>query len=276
LGDGGNFKRLNKGGVAIPWTKILTKEQRAGIWRAFDNSAFVWEKKFKKITINYFNDQLEAVFKTFPDAKQLSKSMPMQHKKKVPDPDEILDWTEENKKLLAKLSPGWIAAAEQGYKAATEAFGFDLKFDLIRDEMFKWIDSRGAEQVKRINDTTKEAIRNTLSSGIAGGENIPELRGRVEQVFTDASGYRAEMIARTETHNTVSNGSFLTYGQAGVEKKEYLATMDDRVRDSHAAMDGEIRPINEPFSNGLMFPGDPSGPAEEVINCRCTLLPVVE
>jgi len=34
-------------------------------------------------------------------------------------------------------------------------------------------------------------------------------------------------------------------------------------------MDGETRPFNEPYSNGLMYPGDPGGSAEEVINCRC-------
>lgn len=37
-------------------------------------------------------------------------------------------------------------------------------------------------------------------------------------------------------------------------------------------VDGEIREIDEKFSNGLMFPGDPSGGAAEVVNCRCSLL----
>jgi hypothetical protein len=29
--------------------------------------------------------------------------------------------------------------------------------------------------------------------------------------------------------------------------------------------------INEPFTNGLMYPLDPTGAADEVINCRCVL-----
>ena len=37
-------------------------------------------------------------------------------------------------------------------------------------------------------------------------------------------------------------------------------------------VDGEIRALDEKFSNGLMYPGDPSGSAAEVINCRCVLL----
>ncbi len=48
--------------------------------------------------------------------------------------------------------------------------------------------------------------------------------------------------------------------------------MDKKTRPSHQRVDGEIREIDERFSNGLMFPGDPEGSAGEVINCRCVLL----
>lgn len=51
--------------------------------------------------------------------------------------------------------------------------------------------------------------------------------------------------------------------------KQWDATLDGRTRPSHARIDGEIRETDEKHSNGLMFPGDPSGPAEEVIFCRC-------
>ncbi|GAF85937.1 unnamed protein product, partial [marine sediment metagenome] len=64
-------------------------------------------------------------------------------------------------------------------------------------------------------------------------------------------------------------GSYQAYKQSGVvERKQWLATMDDRVRDEHAAMNGEKVGLDESFSNGLMFPGEP--------NCRCTVLPVIE
>lgn len=42
-------------------------------------------------------------------------------------------------------------------------------------------------------------------------------------------------------------------------------------RDWHMDMDGERQPLDKPFSNGLMSPGDPSGPAYENINCHCWL-----
>jgi uncharacterized protein with gpF-like domain len=67
------------------------------------------------------------------------------------------------------------------------------------------------------------------------------------------------------------------YKQSGVvQKKEWLSSKDDKVRDSHAMVDGEQVLIDQPFSNGMMFPGDPAAPPEMSINDRCTVLPVVE
>jgi hypothetical protein len=54
--------------------------------------------------------------------------------------------------------------------------------------------------------------------------------------------------------------------------KQWDAALDSRTRESHVAVDGEIRELDEAFSNGLMFPGDPAGGAAEVVNCRCALL----
>jgi uncharacterized protein with gpF-like domain len=54
----------------------------------------------------------------------------------------------------------------------------------------------------------------------------------------------------------------------------WLSMRDEKVRDSHRAIDGEVRNLGEQFSNGLLFPHDPNGPADEVVNCRCDLLAV--
>ncbi len=73
-------------------------------------------------------------------------------------------------------------------------------------------------------------------------------------------------------------GSTATYKSAGVEQKEYLAVQDDRTRDAHAEADGQIVGIDESFivdGEELQYPGDPSGDAGNVINCRCSILPVI-
>jgi hypothetical protein len=54
--------------------------------------------------------------------------------------------------------------------------------------------------------------------------------------------------------------------------KQWDSTLDGRTRESHQKLDGEIREVEEKFSNGLLYPGDSSGRAAEVINCRCALM----
>ncbi len=102
-----------------------------------------------------------------------------------------------------------------------------------------------------------------------------------QQVAQQLAGYtnigfnNAVRIARTEGHRVQCQSGMDACYKArdrGAEvAKQWDAALDARTRDSHAKVDGEIRELDKPFSNGLMFPGDPSGPAAEVINCRCAL-----
>jgi hypothetical protein len=50
---------------------------------------------------------------------------------------------------------------------------------------------------------------------------------------------------------------------------------DERVRHSHAAMNNQVQPLEQPFisgnGNALMYPADPSAPDDEVYGCRCSL-----
>ena len=55
-------------------------------------------------------------------------------------------------------------------------------------------------------------------------------------------------------------------------RARWMATLDSRTRDSHRQLDGEVVGDDGKFSNGLRYPGDPTGPASEVWNCRCTLV----
>ena len=59
--------------------------------------------------------------------------------------------------------------------------------------------------------------------------------------------------------------------------EQWLSARDEDVRESHVSEDGHVVKIGEPFpTTGLQFPSDPGGPPEEVINCRCVVLPVVK
>ena len=53
--------------------------------------------------------------------------------------------------------------------------------------------------------------------------------------------------------------------------KIWIATLDNRTRDSHAMLDGASVPLDDVFDNGLERPRDPNGDPAEICNCRCSL-----
>jgi hypothetical protein len=92
----------------------------------------------------------------------------------------------------------------------------------------------------------------------------------------DVARYRVNMIARTEVIGATNEGGMLEMQSEDVEKKQWLTAGDEHVRDSHRE-EGAGEPIllNATFPvTHLHYPGDPNGAAGEVINCRCTLIPV--
>lgn len=59
------------------------------------------------------------------------------------------------------------------------------------------------------------------------------------------------------------------------EKVVWTSMRDGDVRATHRAADGQVRTVGTTFDVGgaaLRFPGDPDGPLEEVLGCRCLLL----
>jgi HK97 family phage portal protein len=246
--------------------RAFLPEQKERMWLILDKAATKNEQAFISNLKRYFQSQQDRI------VNKLEKSV----KATTDDPDELLDWAKEDATLLTLLTSLWLASLKEGATAAIDTFGFSVSFDVLNPKFLDWISAYGAGQVKDINTTTKEKLQKTLSEGIESGEGIPALKNRVLSVMGEAKTSRAEKIARTETHNSVGKGTQETYSEAGVKKKEWLTSMDGRERESHAAINGEVVEIDESFSNGLSFPGDPSGSAEEVVNCRCTILPAIE
>ena len=129
----------------------------------------------------------------------------------------------------------------------------------------------------------KKHITAEVSRGIANGSDFhqiaKQLRGHMMGNYTHKTGgalYRSELIARTEGHRiqvqSTMDACYKAKDKGADVVKQWDSTLDDKTRESHVAVDGEIRELDKKFSNGLMFPGDPDGGAAEVCNCRCALL----
>lgn len=131
--------------------------------------------------------------------------------------------------------------------------------------------SRLGEDVSLLKKKITAQVSRGISTGMSWQQVAQQLAG-----YTNIGFNNAVRIARTEGHRIqCQSGMDACYKakEKGADVvKQWDAALDARTRDSHSRVDGEIRELDEKFSNGLMFPGDPSGGAAEVINCRCALL----
>ena len=146
-------------------------------------------------------------------------------------------------------------------------------FDLDEPAVAEALRDRIEELAGQVTATTEQVLRSqVLAHGVAEGESIPELRARIQRVFANLSDYRATMIARTETVGGYNAASFLAALDAGATRKTWLATADQRTRETHRQANGTSAAMNKRFTlTKSRWPADPSAPAAQSIQCRCAL-----
>ena len=119
------------------------------------------------------------------------------------------------------------------------------------------------------------SIKTLLTEGYQSGKGINYVANLLTRRFDQLTTWEAQRIARTEIHNSHNTAVMDTYQELGVEYTMWIAADDERTRDSHLEVDGEIIPVGGTYSNDLKYPGDTDGPIEEWINCRCSNAPYV-
>lgn len=166
---------------------------------------------------------------------------------------------------------------EMAIGAVFESLDFEPMSDVFVDQYIK----NATNRLVGIGDELWQAARESLAEGIALGETIPQLRDRVVAT-AGVTEKRANVIARTEVISASNAGSLQQVMITGLTgTKEWLATNDERTRCTHRAAGGQTAALDGTFTLGgnacgeaaasLQFPGDPTGPPGEVIQCRCSM-----
>lgn len=130
---------------------------------------------------------------------------------------------------------------------------------------------------RRFDPTVQRALDGTT------GLSTDQINRMVERYRERMVQYRARVIARTESLRAVQQANHEMYlqaiegGQIAADSllRKWNPAKDDRVRNSHEQMRGQLRGMEEPFISGLgnllMYPTDPEAPADDTIQCRCSL-----
>ncbi len=153
-----------------------------------------------------------------------------------------------------------------------------------RPEIVRYL-SEVTNRLVRVPDEVYDLVAGQMSAGVNLGESIPLLAGRVDSVLSttgsDRWQNRAVVIARTESIGALNAGRVEAFRVVAEDDPElnlemmWVSTSDSRTRPTHREAEGQRVPVGTPFNVGgfdLRFPGDPSGPPQEVIQCRCVPL----
>lgn len=145
----------------------------------------------------------------------------------------------------------------------------DAVIDAVEGEFMADID------YDRNTKWNQRRISSAITQGIIAGDSIPAIAKRLLPLVNsnEASAMRN---ARTWTHAARSGGQQQAAERAVAQgvmiDKWWQAVTDLKTRISHRQLHGERREATEPFSNGGMYPADPSLPPAERYNCRCRML----
>lgn len=228
---------------------------------------------------NYTSQQAQETIRSMLQSKVYQKKYQAALQKQVSD---ILD------KMQAKEYKAVADYLNECYENGFVGTLYDLQgqeiplcFPLDQEQMVRAVQldskisqglySRLGEDVSQL----KKKIAANISRGISTGMSYQQIARQLAGV-SNIGFNNAVRIARTEGHRIQCQAGmdacYKAKDRGADVVKKWDATLDGATRESHIAVDGEIRELDKPFSNGLMFPGDPSGGAAEVVNCRCALL----
>jgi HK97 family phage portal protein len=187
-------------------------------------------------------------------------------------------WIDKNRTALT-------AAVETGYSSMIEVpFNMPSQNEIqalrARNQQVRQdaLEERSGRAFRYIEETTINDVFGVIEREIQKGSTVEQIADSLRDKFqkVDQIRSRAMLIARTEALTAVSLGQAAAMQDAATVipnlKKMWLTADDDRVRDSHAALDGDVEDWDAPFGNGLYFPRDPGGQPDDTINCRCSFI----
>lgn len=107
-------------------------------------------------------------------------------------------------------------------------------------------------------------------------ESIGESLTQTTEPDSPPDPAQVERIAVWLSVSAINSGFSAGYAAAGGTRVQWMTMGDAAVRDTHRAVDGQVRNLGDRFDVGgfdLLYPGEPVGPPSIWINCRCILAP---
>ena len=201
---------------------------------------------------------------------------------KVNQAASIFGWANKQAHKIINKIKLWVFSENYNKYAYDTEIKTGISFDIYNEEAVKRLieeDPRILPEWKPDEKKdyiwNKQKVENSITQGIIQGESVDQIAERLAKDLQTGNMNKMRMFARTALTGAQNAGRLKQMEDAkarGIDiKKQWIATLDDRTRDTHQHLDGSVVDIDQKFSNGLRYPGDPYGAAKEVFNCRCSM-----
>lgn len=265
---------------------IIDDPDRDFFWRKFVGSLDPIEKKFSSTMRDHFfalrKETLTRLHTVLGDSASAPQVRASASEIQAQIKRILFDLKSANSRLSRRSGPLHKAALQVGGNMMLAELEIDDSFDVSSSSALAYLQKR-RNMLVGVNRTVWKHVRDQLRKGISEGESVGELADRLRGRVFNPSASRARTIARTETLTVVNRARWMVMEDEGIEEMEWLSARDEHVRQPpesqyNHAIDGQRRKMGKEFSNGLRFPLDEQGSRSEagnIINCRCTTIPVV-
>lgn len=194
--------------------------------------------------------------------------------------DHVADMTETFKRNYRKAIRVFSLEVEAIALKSDKRAKLEKKAEAWELILTEWFTEHGAKKVRQTSDTTRIDVQQAIN--LAHTSELPE-QDVIKSILAvrNFSPWRADAIARTETHQAAMYSSKRTAQKISAEnqvelKKKWIPVEDGRTREEHVAMaDSPAIGMDELFIVGgekMDRPGDPSASARQTVNCRCILV----
>jgi len=199
--------------------------------------------------------------------------------------NSVLSVLDDSRDLLKSImSPIYDRGRDDVYSWTEDEFGGSVSVPVDDGRITRMISAKRSLLLDSAPRVLKKRLREALVHGIADKISRGALRRAISDVYDRAAEPgRVLTIARTESSGVMNTIRRVIFSEEDVPRVEWLTAEDEFVRTNHQIY-GDAGPKKMGFNwmslskdesggGSLLFPGDPDGPANEIISCRCVLGP---
>ena len=190
-----------------------------------------------------------------------------------------LNVKDETVRTLEMTMPTLAALFKESGDESLSSINANIDMNMEREKVKDLLITKGRLFAVNVTDSTNDFIKNQVSEGLTNGESISDIKERIKGVFTSATEFRAERIARSESLKYSTRATEQAFKDSGMVKGKMWVTDPDpcpfctELAGRTAPLDGNfVQKGGKVLDNVYDYEDIPTPPLHP--NCKCDIVPV--